>query len=251
MTKFIVAASVAWILIAAAGVCPADETLPETAGCPPLSLAPLALPPGVETNPYSYRISTYGGQQPIKIFFASGAFPPGLVMSPAGEITGVPKISGTFEFNLVADDSCPTGSQRVSRSLKLVIISGTGQQVQASVIRQQQLKLKVTAIPAATALAGIKPTEQVVTYEIAAQPPETATLHSPGGTFSVAGSVVESVPAPLAIAIINGRAKVSEKVTVSARVLERARREKSKIIYSRPFSGRQTTELAMVDFTLE
>ncbi|WP_243688570.1 hypothetical protein [Geotalea toluenoxydans] len=90
-----------------------------------------------------------------------------------------------------------------------------------------------------------------MTYEIAAQPPETATLYSPGGTFSVAGSVVESVPAPLAIAIINGSAKVSEKVTVSARVLERARREKSKIIYSRPFSGRQTTELAVVGFTLE
>ncbi|WP_054694345.1 Ig domain-containing protein [Geotalea toluenoxydans] len=155
MTKF-VAVCVAWILIATAGVCPADETLPETAGCPPLSLAPLALPPGVETNPYSYRISTYGGQQPIKIFFTSGAFPPGLVMSPTGEITGVPKISGTFEFDLVAEDSCPTGAQRVSRSLKLVIVSGKDQQAQASVIRHQRLKLKVTAIPAATTLAGVK-----------------------------------------------------------------------------------------------
>lgn len=251
MTKFIVAASVASIFIAAAGVCLAEEKLPETAGCPPLSLAPLALPPGVERNPYFYRIPAYGGKQPVKISFTSGAFPPGLVMSPAGEITGVPRTSGTFDFTLVAVDSCLTGSQRVSRPLKLVIVSGSDQEMQASVIRQQRLKLEIAAAPAAVALPAGKPAEQAVTYEIAAQPPETATLHSPGGTFSVAGSVVESVAAPLTIALVNGKAKVSEKVTVSARVLERARREKAKIIYSRPFSGRQTTELAVVDFNLE
>jgi hypothetical protein len=215
--------------------------------CPPLSLAPLALPPGSEGIPYSYRIASYGGEPPVRLLVGSGSFPPGLAISPDGALSGTPTASGTFEFTLVANDSCPTGQQRVSRPLKVVI----GAEAQPSVIKQQQLRVAVKATPAVIAVDGLKPAAQKIAYALTAQPAGTATLHSPGATFAVAGAVVESVAEPMTIAIINGSATVAEVVAIPKRVLDTARREKAKIIYSRSFSGRQTTAVAVVDFTLD
>lgn len=222
--------------------------VPADTGCPSLSLAPLALPSGREGSPYSYRIVSYGGQPPVRVMVGSGSFPPGLATSPEGEVSGTPTASGSFEFTLTANDSCPTGQQRVSRPLKVVIGSG---QVQPSVIKQQQLKLAVKVTPTAIVVDRLKPVAQKITYDVTAQPAGTATLHSPGGTFSVGGAVVESVAEPMTVSIINGSAVVSEVLQIPGRVVDNARREKAKVVYSRSFSGRQTTAVAVVDITLD
>lgn len=216
--------------------------------CSPLSLAPIALPAGSEKNPYTYRIASYGGQPPVRITVESGSFPPGLAISPDGVLNGTPTASGTFEFTLRANDNCQAGQQMVSRPLKMVIGSG---QVQPSVIKRQQLKLQVKATPAAMVVDPSKPAARNVAYHLTAQPAETATLHSPGGTFAVAGAVVESVVEPISVSLVNGSATISEVVAIPKRALDAARREKAKIVYSRSFSGRQATAVAVVDFTFE
>lgn len=252
MNKTIVCASLLFTILSAGGaLCTTESPSPGPAGCPPLSLAPLALPPGPEGLSYAHQIPAYGGELPVKLTFDSGSFPPGLAMSPAGQITGIPSASGTFDFTVTATDSCRSGVQRVSRSLRMVITDSGRSKVQPSVIKQQQLRLKVSVTPGAVSLLPGKPAEQEASYVIEAHPPQTATLYSPGGTFSVAGSVVEMVAAPLTIAVIKGAAKVSEKIVVPARALRAARQEKAKIIYSRPFSGRQATALAIVEFSLD
>jgi hypothetical protein len=86
---------------------------------------------------------------------------------------------------------------------------------------------------------------------LTSQPPETATLDSLGGTFAVAGAVVESVATPLTATFINGKAILSETIAIPPRVLDKARREKgAKIVYSRAFSGRGTTALGIVEFKM-
>lgn len=251
MWKHVLAFGAAWVIFATGGICRANGPLPGTGECIPLSLAPLALPPAVQGTPYSCRIPTYGGHEPVSIAIASGALPPGIVISPAGEISGVPKTSGNFDFVLLAADSCQAGRQQVSRQERLVVLSDKDRQAPASVMRQRQLKLKVVASPGAVSIGAGAPAEQEVSYDVAAQPAETVTLHSPGASFSVAGAVIESVSAPLSVAVINGKGVSSEKVSISPRVRAAAGREKARIVYSRPFSGRQATDVAVVEFNIE
>lgn len=224
----------------------------EAAVCPSLSLAPVALPNAIAGVPYSHRIRAYGGHQPVSLMVTSGAFPPGLTASLDGGITGTPKASGTFTFTVTATDSCRTGSQKASRIIRLnIAASPAGEQAfQPSVFFKPPLKVTVTPTPDAFNIPFGKGAERRVSYRITSHPADTAPLTSPGATFSVAGAVVESVAAPLSTTVINGSAVLTENIVVPLRVIETALREKSKIVYSRAFSGRETTALAIVEFTV-
>lgn len=249
MTGRLAVASFVVVFAAFTATVRGEEPASALSGCAPLSMALRVLPQGPEGVPYSFTIPTYGGRQPVKMQITAGAFPPGLSLSPTGKITGIPTAAGSFEFTVTAADSCLSPRQRVSRSLKLVISGGGAAPIEQSVITQQQMKLSVITTPATVAVVPGKSAEGEITYQLTALPAGTATLTSPGGTFSVAGAVIESVPAFLSVAVINGSATVSEKITVPKRVLEQARRTKADITFSRPFSGRQTTALAVVKFT--
>jgi hypothetical protein len=254
--RFVPGTLVALLVALASADCRAEPVLSlPVAGaesCPPLSLAPVALPKGTTGIPYSGKIPAYGGRQPISLMVASGAFPPGLAMSPGGAITGTPRTSGSFIFAVMATDSCQAGSQRVSRNISLNIAASPGAEptFQPSVISKQPLRVTIIPEPAAFSIPAGKGAERKVSYRITVQPAETATLSSPGATFSVAGAVVDSFASPLTIAAINGTTALTENIIIPLRVIETARREKAKIIYSRAFSGREATALAVVEFTV-
>jgi hypothetical protein len=76
------------------------------AGCPVITLSPSALPPGTVGIPYSQVISGNGGAAPYTFTIVSGALPNGLSLNGAtGAITGVPTLSGLFNFRIGVTDN--------------------------------------------------------------------------------------------------------------------------------------------------
>ena len=221
--------------------------------CSPLSLAPLALPAATEGVPYNQKLRTYGGRSPVNLMLSAGALPAGLTLSPSGVIAGTPREGGTFTVSISAADSCQPQRQTAAQTLQLAVSKAGAVEPppQPSVIRKAPLKVTVVTTPAVFSVASGEVAERQVSYRLTAQPAETATLNSPGGTFAVAGAVIEALPAPLTATLLNGSGVVTESIVIPPRVMEAARREKAgKIVYSRAFSGRGTTALGLVEFTL-
>lgn len=221
--------------------------------CNPLSMTSMMAPPGALGVSYKYKVQTYGGQAPVSLMLTAGVLPAGLTFLPAGEITGTPRESGSFTVTIAATDSCKPQQQIASQTMQLTF-SGAGKVVPAnpaSQLRKAHLKVNVITSPAVFSIPAVGAVERQVSYRLTTVPPETATLNSPGGTFAVAGAVVESVLTPLTATFINGRSALSETIVIPPRVLDKARREKgAKIVYSRAFSGRGTTALGVVEFTM-
>jgi hypothetical protein len=92
------------------------------AGCPAITLSPTTLPPGVTGTPYSQSVTASGGTAPYTYTIASGALPAGLSLNPGtGLISGVPLLSGLFNFTIRATDA---GGCTGSRAYVLAILAG-------------------------------------------------------------------------------------------------------------------------------
>lgn len=63
------------------------------------------LPPGVRDYAYSHALSLTGGAAPFTWSLSSGTLPPGIVLAPAGGLTGTPTEAGAFNFALQVMDS--------------------------------------------------------------------------------------------------------------------------------------------------
>jgi hypothetical protein len=60
-----------------------------------------------KAGPYSYQITTSGGQTPVQFSLAAGSLPPGFTLSPTGVISGSYGQPGTsYTFTVSATDSC-------------------------------------------------------------------------------------------------------------------------------------------------
>jgi predicted hotdog family 3-hydroxylacyl-ACP dehydratase len=60
-------------------------------------------PPSSTTGvPYSYSLTTTGGQPPYTLAVTLGALPPGLAMDSDGNITGTPTLNGLYSFQVTA-----------------------------------------------------------------------------------------------------------------------------------------------------
>jgi hypothetical protein len=71
-----------------------------------LVINPITPPQGTVGTSYSAQLSTSGGTAPVTFALSGGtALPPGLVLSPAGLISGTPTAAGTFAFTVTATDS--------------------------------------------------------------------------------------------------------------------------------------------------
>jgi hypothetical protein len=221
--------------------------------CPPVSLAPAALPPALQEAPYAWKVPAFGGKEPVRLMVTGGSLPPGLILSSDGTLSGTPKAAGSFTFSVNSTDSCKSSQQSVSRSYRLVIVDSA--EALAAVVPSILLKgpLSITAVPTPATVTVTSGRGDAVTirYRITAKPEESATLTSPGATFRAGGTVIGSVPAPLTVSLVNGTADIDEIVTISGDILQRARRENvGKMLYSRPFIGRGTTALAVIEVVL-
>ncbi len=78
-------------------------------GCPVITILPTSLPGAALGVPYSQLISASGGTAPYTFTVSAGAVPPGLFLSPAGQLAGLPTTPGNFNFTITATDaaSCP------------------------------------------------------------------------------------------------------------------------------------------------
>jgi len=88
------------------------------AGSPPAGATGIAYPG------YSFTVAS-GGAPPFA-WSETGALPPGLVLSSAGQLTGTPVSAGTYAFTVrVADSSTPalTGTLPVSLKIDAVVVS--------------------------------------------------------------------------------------------------------------------------------
>jgi len=220
--------------------------------CPTLTLPPLVLPAAPEGSPYQQRLEASGGAAPVSLMVTGGSMAPGLTLAPSGELTGTPTAVGDFSFTVTATDSCRP-RQEASQEFRLRVTNRSGAD-EAGPARSRKPPLRVTVAPdpATFALPAKVGSERPVRYRLIVQPAETATLSSPGGSFSIAGGVVMAVPTPLSVPIINGSGEVTELVTLPDRVVAEAKRQNvDKVTYSRAFVGRGTTALAVLEVTLE
>jgi len=89
-----------------------------TAGSPPAGATGIAYP--------GYTFTVASGGAPPFTWSETGALPPGLALSSAGQLTGTPVAAGTYAFTVrVADSSTPalTGTLPVSLKIDAVMIS--------------------------------------------------------------------------------------------------------------------------------
>jgi len=86
--------------------------------CPTITLTPATLPNGTVGSPYNQTISASGGTSPYQYVISAEALPPGLSLSAAGVLSGIPSASGPFSFTVKATDAdgC-TGSQTYSLTI--------------------------------------------------------------------------------------------------------------------------------------
>ena len=76
------------------------------AGCPAITISPMALPNATRGVPYSQTLTAEGGAAPYAWFVTQGALPAGLALDPAtGEIAGSAQASGSFDFSATAQDA--------------------------------------------------------------------------------------------------------------------------------------------------
>jgi uncharacterized repeat protein (TIGR01451 family) len=71
----------------------------------PLTVSPSTLPSGVVGRSYTSAITASHGTAPYSFTNNAGSLPPGLALSDAGTLSGVPTAGGTFNFTVTATDN--------------------------------------------------------------------------------------------------------------------------------------------------
>lgn len=87
------------------GPCTGSQAYSVTIVCPTITVNPSSLPNGTTGTTYSQTLSATGGTAPYSFAVTGGALPAGLTLSGAGNLTGTPTQSGTFNFTVTATDA--------------------------------------------------------------------------------------------------------------------------------------------------
>lgn len=148
-----------------------------TATAPMLSLSPGSLPSAVLGTIYTQTLTTSGGSTPYTYSLA-GTLPPGIALSSAGVLSGVPTATGDFDFTVTATDS---HSFSTSQNYRITINPA------APVARD----LQVTTL---ADRAGVIP----LTPGLAGGAPSSVTVGTPPthGTVVISGTNATYTPAP-------------------------------------------------------
>lgn len=76
------------------------------AACPIITVSPPTLPSGQVGVAYSQTISASGGTSPYLFTVSNGSFPTGLLLDAmTGDISGIPLVTGVFNFSITATDA--------------------------------------------------------------------------------------------------------------------------------------------------
>lgn len=82
----------------------------------PMTVVTTSLPGGEASTPYQVFLVADGGTAPYTWSLDAGTLPADVTLSPAGELSGTPGASGTFNFTVRATDSSPAGFQQGATS---------------------------------------------------------------------------------------------------------------------------------------
>ena len=95
----------------------ANAAIPVMAGSPaalrvmnaPVPIAPATLPDAFAGQAYEQALAAEAGEPPFTFTLEAGALPPGLTLSPAGVISGMPLATGSYTFTVGVADAlgCP------------------------------------------------------------------------------------------------------------------------------------------------
>ncbi|MBB4597821.1 putative Ig domain-containing protein [Xanthomonas arboricola] len=98
-----------------------------TVAGPNLALPASTLPAGTAGQAYSAAITpATGGTAPYRYALTAGALPNGVVVDAAtGALSGMPTLSGTFNFTLTATDSTPSPAVQASQNYSVTIAAAT------------------------------------------------------------------------------------------------------------------------------
>jgi hypothetical protein len=153
-----------------------------TGACPTITLSPPTLPGGTQGTNYSQQLVASGGQAPYTFALTSGAFPPGINISPGGLISGIPTAAGTFNFTITATDAntC-TGSAAYSLVIgaptqvtialappSRIIVVGTNGNLTASINIAQPTDTVVTLTSGNPAIAAVPATVTILAGQTSA-----------------------------------------------------------------------------------
>lgn len=87
---------------------------------PPLTITTTSLPTADVNLPYNATLQATGGIPPDTWSAGAGTLPAGLMLSPAGQISGTPTMAGTFGFIVQVVDS-ETPSMMATKSVSIMI----------------------------------------------------------------------------------------------------------------------------------
>jgi large repetitive protein len=79
------------------------------------------LPDASQSSPYTQSLSASGGKSPYTWSIVAGSLPTGLILSPAGVISGVTVTLGSFSFTVSVTDG---NGANVQRALSIRVVSG-------------------------------------------------------------------------------------------------------------------------------
>jgi hypothetical protein len=86
---------------------------------PPLKITTASALPARQSLPYSMTFAASGGSGSYAWLVTSGTLPPGLSLSSAGTLSGVPTTTGTYNFGVTAADA---GNTSIKQSMNYFIV---------------------------------------------------------------------------------------------------------------------------------
>lgn len=97
----------------------ATGTMSVTVSPPTLAIAPGSLPAATLNTPYSQTFNASGGSGNYS--FSMSGLSPGLTLSPAGVLSGMPAIAGNFSFSVIVTDTITNSSAHQSYTLNVAL----------------------------------------------------------------------------------------------------------------------------------
>ncbi len=164
-----------------------------TIGTPPSIVTQSPLPASIVSQNYSQTLTASGGTSPYHWVLASGQLPPGIALSDAGLVSGIPSAAGTFTATIQVTDSAGKTSTR-SFDLRidslLAITTGSLPDAAAGTSYSKQLEASVPAGLTWSASSGnLPPGLALAASGLISGTPTTS------GTFSFTVRVTSGTPA--------------------------------------------------------